>query len=122
MQSRVKIRAPDTLGYRTMAVRSALNACRSRGREMSSCTPIQHGAFMHHVIVWSVAVAAAAVFAGCSDIAAPDPRDAGDATSFVELARQAKQPRVPAPDSVGIPPMPIPPIYEELPPILDGDG
>lgn len=73
---------------------------------------------MHHVIAWPIAVATAVLLVGCSDVVAPDFRGAGDSTPLVDLARQRKETRLP-PDSVGIPPMPIPPIYEELPLILD---
>jgi hypothetical protein len=75
---------------------------------------------MHHVIVWPIAIATALLVAGCSDVIGPDVRDVGDSIPLVDVERKRKAP--PVPDSVGIPPMPIPPIYEELPPILDGDG
>ena len=73
---------------------------------------------MYHVIAWPVALATAVVLVGCSDVVAPDVRGAGDSTPLVDLARPRKENR-PVPDSVGIPPMPFPPIYEPLPPILD---
>ena len=76
---------------------------------------------MHHVIVWPIVIVTALVLAGCSDVVGPHVRDVGDSIPLVDLARQRK-PTWPSPDSVGIPPMPIQPIYEELPPILDGDG
>jgi hypothetical protein len=76
---------------------------------------------MHHVIVWPIATATALLLAGCSDVMGPRVRDVGDSIPLVDLVRKRKA-TPPLPDSVGIPPMPIPPIYEELPPILEGDG
>lgn len=76
---------------------------------------------MLHVIVWPIAIATALLLAGCSDVVRPDVRNVGDSIPLVDIARQRKATQ-PPPDSVGIPPMPIPPIYEELPLILDGEG
>jgi hypothetical protein len=76
---------------------------------------------MHHVIARPFAVATALLLVGCSDIVSPKFRNVEDSTPLVDLARQRKVSR-PPPDSVGIPPLPFPPIYEELPLILDGDG
>ena len=76
---------------------------------------------MHHVIVWPIAIATALLLAGCSDVVRPAVRDVGDSIPLVDLGRQKKA-TPPTPDSVGIPPMPIPPIHEELPYILDSDG
>jgi hypothetical protein len=114
----VKIRVTGGGGYRVIVIRFALDPCRSRQHEMPLCALIQHGARVYHVIAWPIALATAAVLVGCSDVVAPDVREAGDSTPLVDLARPRKETR-PPPDSVGIPPMPVPPIYEELPPILD---
>ena len=119
MKSGVKIRATYGEGHRVVAVRSAFDACRSRGSEMPSCALIQHGEFMHHVIAWPIAVATAVLLVGCSDVVGPDFSGVGDSTQLVELTRQRKNPRPPPSDSVGIPPMPVPPIYEELPLIVE---
>ena len=73
---------------------------------------------MHHVIAWPIALATAVALVGCSDVVAPDVREAGDSTPLVDRAPPRKETRLP-PDSVGIPPMPVPPIYEPLPPIVD---
>ena len=75
---------------------------------------------MHHVIAWPIALATAVLLVGCSDVVAPDFRIVGDSTPLVDLGRERKKPRLP-PDSIGIPPLPGPPIYEPLPPIFDGD-
>ena len=74
---------------------------------------------MHHLIAWSVVVVAAVAVAGCADPVGPSPRGVGDPSLLAELARR---PRPPAsiPDSVRLPPMPIVPIYEEFPTIIDG--
>jgi hypothetical protein len=70
---------------------------------------------MHHVIVWPVVVATVLLI-GCSEPIGLGASGAVESTSVVETRRRKP---VALPDSVGIPPNPIPPIYEELPPLED---
>lgn len=74
---------------------------------------------MHHVIDWTVVVVVAVVIGGCADVAGPNPRRSDDSTPITDGARRLPRPPSSLPDSVGIPPMPVPPIHEGLPPILD---
>jgi hypothetical protein len=68
---------------------------------------------MHHVIVWLAVVGTAAVLVGCNDATAPTSRGMVRRTLIVEGARHG--PKLPTPDSVYLPPIPIPPIIEEFP-------
>jgi hypothetical protein len=69
---------------------------------------------MQHVIAWSILFVASAVLVGCVDPTGITPRGVRDPTFAVASARRSK-PSQPVPDSVGIPPWPVPPIYEEVP-------
>jgi hypothetical protein len=72
---------------------------------------------MQHVIAWSILLVASAVLVGCVDPTGITPRGVRDPTFVVESARRSKPPQ-PVPDSVGAPPLPVPPIYEEVPLLL----
>lgn len=74
---------------------------------------------MHQVIAWFSLVGGASLLLGCVDPLGTTPPQVDDSTFVAELARRPKPPW-PVPDSVGIPPSPVPPIYEEVP--LAGDG
>jgi hypothetical protein len=65
--------------------------------------------FMHLVITLAVAIGTALLI-GCAEPVAPDPTDAPSAR-----LRRAPKDSWSVPDSVGIPPSPVPPIYEEVP-------
>jgi hypothetical protein len=65
--------------------------------------------FMHLVITLAVAIGAALLI-GCAEPVAPDSADAPSAR-----LRRAPKDGWSVPDSVGIPPSPVPPIYEEVP-------
>jgi hypothetical protein len=71
---------------------------------------------MHHVMAWRV-VAATVLLIGCSEPIGLGASGAGESTSTVEIARRKPVPGLP--DSVRIPPSPIPPIFVELPPVED---
>jgi hypothetical protein len=73
---------------------------------------------MHYVIAFTVAVSAV-LLAGCADPVSPRLRGGDDRAAVTGLARHRRTPTSPPPDSVRIPTPPAPPIYEELPPILD---
>lgn len=72
---------------------------------------------MQHVFACSIVLVASAVLVGCIDPTGTTPRGVRDPTFVVESARRSKPPW-PVPDSVGIPPMPVPPIYDEAPLVL----
>jgi hypothetical protein len=71
---------------------------------------------MHYAVVWRFVVLAAALLA-CNDPVGPTSLDATEAGSIVEVPRQRR--RQTPPDSLYIPPTPLPPIHEELPRIKD---
>jgi hypothetical protein len=74
---------------------------------------------MHHVIAWPIVVVSVVALAGCADLVGPNARGVAEPTRIAELAHRRPEPPVSLPDSVRIPLPPIPPIYEELPPILE---
>lgn len=74
---------------------------------------------MHHVIAWPIVVVGAVLLANCADPIGPHPRSLANPTPIVEPARGRPKPPVAPPDTVRIPPLPVPPIYEELPLIPD---
>jgi hypothetical protein len=72
---------------------------------------------MQHMIVWLAIVGTAAFLVGCNDPTGPTAPGTAQATLIVDGAR--RRPKFPPPDSVYIPPMPIPPIIEEFPRVED---
>ena len=72
---------------------------------------------MQHVIAWSILLVASTVLEGCVDPTGVPARGLRDPTLVVESSRRSKPPQ-PIPDSVGVPPMPVPPTYEDLPLLL----
>jgi hypothetical protein len=73
---------------------------------------------MHHVIAWAIVGATAVLMGGCTEPVGPRPRDVGRPAPAADLARHRPEPPASLPDSVGVFPPPIPPIYEEVP-LLD---
>lgn len=73
---------------------------------------------MHHVIAWPIVVVTAILLAGCVDPVGPIPRGVADPTSVAAIDRRRPPATYPFPDSVSVPPL-LPPIYEEIPTILD---
>lgn len=69
---------------------------------------------MHHVTFWAV-VAAMALLSGCVDLIGPMPPSRDPSSSG---GLRVPKPPVTFPDSVSVPPMPLPPIYEELPQVI----
>ena len=74
---------------------------------------------MHYAIDWTIVGVVAMLLGGCADIAGPSPRRSSDSTPITDVGRRLPRPPSSLPDSVGIPPMPVPPIHEALPSILD---
>lgn len=74
---------------------------------------------MHRIADWPVLLWAVPLSA-CADPIGPTEIIGRGPTVAVERARRPATGPISVPDSIGIPPSPVPPIYEEAPLNLDG--
>lgn len=75
---------------------------------------------MHRIASWPVVLLWAVALSACADPIGPTEIIRRRPSVAVELARRPATGPISVPDSVGIPPSPMPPIYEEAPLTLDG--
>ena len=75
---------------------------------------------MHRIASWPLVLVSAATLSACADPIGPTKVIGRGPSVAAERGRRPGTGPISVPDSIGIPPSPIPPIYEEAPPNFDG--
>jgi hypothetical protein len=75
---------------------------------------------MHRIAGWLVVLMGTFAFSACGEPTGPTTVFGPRPALGVERGRRPGTGPISVPDSIGIPPSPIPPIYEEAPPNFDG--